>query len=86
MILWNLVEILPKSPRAWSRLAKRLGVSIELDHLPLYRFIREAGFTVANQKIACGSSFRQKQGFRTVEKVNWQSTSGSPSFFLPCLQ
>jgi hypothetical protein len=86
MILWKLVEILLKSPRAWSRLAKWLGVSIELDRLPLYRFIREAGLTMAKKKIALGSSFQEKLGFRNIEKANGQSTSGSPSFFLPCLQ
>jgi hypothetical protein len=86
MILQKLVEILLKSPRAWSWLAKGLDVSIELDHLPLRRLIRETGFAMAKKKIALGRSFQEKQGFRNIEKVNWQSTSGSPSFFLPYLR
>jgi hypothetical protein len=86
MILWKLIEILQRSPRGWSGSAKWLGVSFELDRLPLYCFVREAGLKVAKKKIRLGSSFREKLGFRNIEKVNWQSASGSPSFFLPCLQ
>ena len=84
MILWKLIEILLRSPGTWSRLAKWLGVSIESDYLPLHRSVLEVGLIMEKKKSTLGSSFQGKVGFRNIEKVNWQSTSGSPSFFLPC--
>ena len=82
MILYRTMEILLEAPGKWSRLGKKLGVSAKSYYLSLVRSVLGTGLN-AERKII-GSSFQGRVGFRNIMKVNWQSTSGSPSFFLPC--
>jgi hypothetical protein len=84
MVVWKLIEILMKFPRIWSRLGIGLEVSIESDHLSLDRSPLEAGLSMEKKGNTINSSFQGKVGFRNIVKVNWKSTLGSPSFFLPC--
>ncbi|HYA90816.1 MAG TPA: hypothetical protein VEK32_04895 [Thermodesulfobacteriota bacterium] len=84
MILWKLIEILLESRRACSRLAKRLVVSVELHRLPSGRSAMEVGLIMEKRRGTLGSFLLGEVGFRNIEKINWQLTSGSPSFFLPC--
>jgi hypothetical protein len=80
MILWKMIEILQKFPRMWSRLGKWLEIFIESDHPSLRRSALEAGFRLETKAIA---TFTQGNvGFpNIIMKSNWESTSGSPSFF-----
>lgn len=82
MIVWKLIEILQKFPRIRSRLGEWLEVSMESDHSSLYRSALEAGLSLEKKTI--DSFFYRKVGFPNIMKLKWKSTSGSPSFFLPC--
>lgn len=84
MILWKVIEILQEFPRTWTRLGKWLEISMESDHSSFYRFALETDLRLERKTV--DSSFQGKVGFPNIVKLNCQSTSGSPSFFLPCLQ
>jgi hypothetical protein len=83
-IVWKVIEILQKFSRVWSRLRKGLEVFNEPDHSPLYRLALEAGLSFEKKTI--DSFFQGKVGFPNIMKLKWKTTSGSPSFFLPCLR
>jgi hypothetical protein len=86
MIVLKLIEILQKFSRIRSRLGKGLEILIQSDHLLNDCSPVEADLSMVRQRITMGSFFREKVGFRNIMKENWKSTSGSPSFFLPCLR
>jgi hypothetical protein len=84
MIIWKLIGILQNFPKMWSRCGKGLKVSIKPDHLILYRSPLKGGLVMEKKRNITDSSFQGKAGFRIIMKVNWKSTLGSPSLFLPC--
>jgi hypothetical protein len=84
MIVLKLIEILQKFSRIRSRLGKGLEIFIKSDYLSIDCSPVEADLSMVRKRITMDSSFREKVGFRNIMKENWKSTSGSPSFFLPC--
>jgi len=83
-IVWKMVEILQEFSGRWSRLGKWLEIPMESDHSSLYRSVLEGGLSFEEKGM--GSFFQGKIGFPNIMKSKWKSTSGSPSFFLPCLR
>jgi hypothetical protein len=84
MILYRTIEILLEVSRTLGRLGKKFGVSVKSYYPSLIRSILERDLNTERKII--DSSFQERVGFRNITKVQWQSTSGSPSFFLPCLR
>jgi len=84
MIVWKLIEILQNFPKMWSRWGRWLMISIKLDHLSLYRSPLKGGLVMEEKRNNTDSFFQRKAGFCIIMKVNWKSTLGLPSIFLPC--
>jgi hypothetical protein len=84
MILYRMIEILLKVPRTWGRLGKKFGVYVKSYYLSLVRYVLATGLN--RERKIIDSSCQGRVGFRNIMKINWQFTSGSPSFFLPCLR
>ena len=84
MIVWKLIGILRNFPKMWSRGGIWLKISIKTDHLTLYRSPFQGGLVLEKKRDILDSSFQEKAGFRIIMKVNWKSTLGFPSLFLPC--
>jgi hypothetical protein len=86
MMIRKMVEILLTFLKRWSPLGKELGISTNSDYPSLDRLLHGVGLSMGGKRSTDDAFFQEKAGFRNIAKVNWITTSGSPSFFLPCLR
>jgi len=84
MIQWRVIEILQRIQKILGRVGKCLEVFIESAHLSLDRSPLEMGLDVEKKNNAMVALLQEEMGFRYIVETNWKSTSGFPSFFLPC--
>jgi hypothetical protein len=80
-----MVEILLTFLKRWSQLGKGFEISIS-DYPLLDRLPHEVGLSMGGKRSIDNAFFQGKAGVRNIAKVNWKTTSGSPSFFLLCLR
>jgi hypothetical protein len=82
MIVWKLIGILRNFPKMESmEIVKDL---YQTRPSTPYRFPLKGGLVLEKKRDILDSSFQEKAGFRIIMKVNWKSTLGFPSLFLPC--
>ncbi len=86
MMIRKMVEILLTFLKRWSQSGKGFEISIDSDYPLLDRLPHEVGLSMAGKRSIDDAFFQGKAGFRNITKVNWKTTSGSPSFFLLCLR
>jgi hypothetical protein len=84
MMIRRMVEILLTFLERWNQLGNGIGISINSDDPSLGRLPHEVGLSMDGKRNTENAFFQGKAGFRNIAKVNWKTTSGSPSFFLPC--
>jgi hypothetical protein len=83
MMIWKMIEILPKFPKEGSRFKNGLEISMGWGYPLLYLFAYENNLRLEKRRKTVGSSFRGKVGFHNIKnRMNKVFPSGLTLFLL----